>query len=74
MIVTGVRLPHAPPTMTFKEPPYKDLELYVTEDESPTLRERYVLWSSLHTMNPFAWPWVIYESILIWRNNRAQKD
>ena len=36
-----------------------------------SLRMRYETWSAYHTMNPFAWPWVLYESI---RFYRAQKD
>jgi hypothetical protein len=46
------------------------------QDVFPVL-DRYASWSSVHTMNPFAWPWVLYASIRYWwedRNNSAQKD
>lgn len=55
-------------------PDYANLELYFIEEPEYTRRERYVMWASLHTLNPFAWPWVIYMSILIYRDKRAHKD
>jgi len=39
-----------------------------------TLLERYCIWASLHTMNPFAWPFVLWYSIIFWWEDRKDEN
>lgn len=56
---------------------YYEPDWYCTrcdEQDAKNLRWRYLDWASLHTMHPFAWPFVIYASIHNWWWERTHNE